>query len=173
MSWGVISKGKYWSGPRHIRTDIQTVYLWYQTSQTPSLANTLLQTPPKGTNLSNLLHIVLRSPMMGEIEFLFPKKMQGKKVSVIILSTPTNASPVSQVKRCISIYSDWIACTTAEKLSWGYLPVFFLIVLIFLRQRSLSQTITFGLVVPDVTPKITCAHEHLKYVRRPELFSGL
>ena len=40
-------------------------------------------------------------------------------------------------------------------------------------QRTLSQPIAFGLVVPDVTPKITCAREHLKYVTCSKQFYSL
>ena len=41
------------------------------------------------------------------------------------------------------------------------------------RQRTLSQPIAFGLVVPNATPKITCAREHPKSVSFPEHFYGL
>ena len=61
-----------------------------------------------------LTGIVLRAPMMCERVFFFPKKIRGKKVSRIILSTPVNMSPVSQLMRCINIHSYWIECTTTE-----------------------------------------------------------
>ena len=41
------------------------------------------------------------------------------------------------------------------------------------RRRTLSQPIIFGLVVPDITTKITRACAHLKPVTRPKTFSGL
>ena len=37
----------------------------------------------------------------------------------------------------------------------------------------LSQKISFGLIVPDVTSRITCAHAHLKPVTRAKQFSDL
>ena len=41
------------------------------------------------------------------------------------------------------------------------------------RERTLSQPIDLGLVVPDVTPKITCPCAHLKSVTLFDLLSGL
>ena len=41
------------------------------------------------------------------------------------------------------------------------------------RQRTLSHPIALGLIVPDVTPKITHALVHLKSVTLAEIFSSL
>ena len=41
------------------------------------------------------------------------------------------------------------------------------------RQRTLSQPIALGTVVPDVTPEIMCACAHLKSVTLSKLFYGL
>ena len=41
------------------------------------------------------------------------------------------------------------------------------------RQRNLSQPIVFGLIVPNVTPKITCARAHLKSVTCSKATSSL
>ena len=40
-------------------------------------------------------------------------------------------------------------------------------------QRALSQIISFGLVIPDVTPKITCARAHLKSMTCSKQFYNL
>ena len=45
-----------------------------------------------------LTGIVLRAPTTGERIFVFLKKIRGKKVSLIIFSTPAKASLVYQVK---------------------------------------------------------------------------
>ena len=60
-----------------------------------------------------LTSIVIRYPMMGERGFVFPNKRRGKKSSWIIISTPANASPLSQVTRWRNIHSDLILRTTA------------------------------------------------------------
>ena len=57
--------------------------------------------------------IVLKVPTMGGRDFDFPKKIQGKKVSKRIFSTPANDYPVFFVTHCRNIHSDWIARTTA------------------------------------------------------------
>ena len=41
------------------------------------------------------------------------------------------------------------------------------------RQRTLSQPIVFGLVVPNVIPKIMCARSRPKSVSYPKHFSSL
>ena len=41
------------------------------------------------------------------------------------------------------------------------------------RQRTISQTIVFGIVVTNVTPKITCARAHPKNVTCPKYFPHL
>ena len=56
--------------------------------------------------------ILLRAPTMGESGFFFTKKRRGKKVSWRIFSTTTNESPMSQIRCCINIHCDWIACPT-------------------------------------------------------------
>ena len=38
------------------------------------------------------------------------------------------------------------------------------------RQRTISQTIVFGIVVTNVTPKITCARAHIKSVTSSKHF---
>ena len=59
-----------------------------------------------------LTGIVLRTPTMGERDYAFTNKRRGKRVSWIILSTPANVSPISQVMRCRNIHSDWIVHIT-------------------------------------------------------------
>ena len=93
------------------------------------------------TSLATLIGIVLRVPTMGERVFVFPKKRQGKKVSWIIFYTPTNVSPMSKVTCYRNIHSSWIACTTMEYLSWGYLPAVSLIMLIFFSHVSVQSII--------------------------------
>ena len=57
--------------------------------------------------------IVLRVPTMSERVLIFLKKMQGKKFSRSIFSTPANASPIFFMTRCRNIYSDLIVRTNA------------------------------------------------------------
>ena len=93
-------------------------------------------------NPAILIGIVLRFPMMGERIFVFPKKRQGKKFSQMIFSNPVNASPVSQVARCRNVQSNWIACSTAAEISWGYFSAVSMIVPMFFSHvsvRSLRQ----------------------------------
>ena len=72
---------------------------------------------------------------------------------------------------CINIHSDWIAHTTLlEIFPGGFADR----VNIFLsRQLTISQPITFGIIAPDVTPKITYARAHLKSLTCPELLPVL
>ena len=44
---------------KYVHTDGQTVYLWDQTTRTPSLANLLIQTTPPGTLFMYLLHLMV------------------------------------------------------------------------------------------------------------------
>ena len=48
-----------------------------------------------------------------------------------------------------------------------------MVLIFFPRQRTLSHKIASGLVAPGVTPKIICAHAHLKYVTFSEHFPPL
>ena len=61
-----------------------------------------------------LAAVVLRAPTMGERDFGFLRKSQGKNFSRSILSTPANMSPVLFLMRFRNIHSNCIARTTVE-----------------------------------------------------------
>ena len=68
-------------------------------------------------------------------------------------------------------YSFWLDCTYHSSVTLlGIFPRGFAdrVDILLPRQRTLSQPITFGLVNPNVTPQITCAHAHPKFMT----FSG-
>ena len=118
-----------------------------------------------------LAGIVIRAPTIGERCFFFPRKIRGKNVSWTIFSTPENLSPVLQVTRCINIhYAVPPRHNSPEDISLRFSDNDNVLLS---HQHTLSQPIVFGLVIPDVTPKIMRARAHLKPVTRDEQFSGL
>ena len=65
----------------------------------------------RSPNSDFLNSTVLRAPTMGDMVFVFPKKIQDKNICRIIFSTPENAYPVSQVTCWRNIHSYWITRT--------------------------------------------------------------
>ena len=121
-----------------------------------------------------LTGIVLKAPMMGERVFVFLKKRRGKKFSESFSPLPWTRLPCTRW-RVVEIYTQIGLHVPLRRNSPGDIcPRFCWSCWFFLpRHCKLSQPIAFGLVVPDVTPKITCAREHLKSVMWPKLFSSL
>ena len=73
-------------------------------------------------------------------------------------------------------YPFWLDCTYPCSVTLlGIFPCGFAdrVDILLPRQRTISQPIVFGLVVPNVTPKIMCACAHPKSVTWPKTFSCL
>ena len=110
---------------------------------------------------------------MGGRDFLFPKNVRGKKI-------PNNLH--HSLKRVPCILSD-VLYKYPLRLDRAYYHIVYFLGM-FPHGFSdcanvplpclctLFQTIMFGMVVPDITAKITCTRVHLKTVIQTKQFSG-
>ena len=107
---------------------------------------------PRPDFLTDIVFIV---PTMGERGFGFLNKMQGKKVSWSIFSTPVNVSPLFFLTHCRNIFSYCISRTTKACLFWVTPPSVLLIVWIFPLPFlcTLFQPIAFGIIIPIKPPR--------------------